>query len=85
MDDLRVDANGQRPKEQLGDFALAARITAALAAQVGFTHVSVHVDRGVATLDGTVGDERTKDTAVATARGTSGVRNVVDRIRVQRS
>lgn len=85
VDALRVDPNARRPGEQISDFALAARISAALAAQVGFTHVSVRVERGVATLDGTVGDEKTKETALATARGTSGVRNVVDRIRVQRS
>ena len=84
-DRLTVNPNGPRPKEQAADFALAARIEAALAVQVGITHVGVHVDHGVATLDGSVPDEKTKATAVATARGTSGIRNVVDRIRVERS
>jgi hyperosmotically inducible protein len=85
VDELSVNPNGPRPSQQLGDLALAARIHAALAAQVGITHVGVHVDRGVVTLDGNVPDQKTRETAVATARGTSGVRNVVDRIRVQHS
>jgi osmotically-inducible protein OsmY len=84
VDRLQVNPNAPRPKEQLSDFALAERIKAALAAQVGFTRIGVHVTRGVATLDGTAPDAKTKETAVATARGTSGIRNVVDRIVVQR-
>jgi osmotically-inducible protein OsmY len=44
--------------------------------------VTVRVDRGVATLTGTVPDAKTKATIAATARDTSGIRNVVDRVRV---
>lgn len=84
VDQLRVDPHGPRPGEQLGDAALATRIAAAYTAQVGFQHVSVHVGHGVATLDGTVADPKTRGTIVATARGTSGIRNVVDHIRVER-
>lgn len=83
VDRLTVNPNGPRPKEQVADFALAARIQAALAAQLGITHVGIHVDRGVATIDGSVPDAKTKETVLATARGTSGIRNVVDRIRVE--
>ncbi len=82
--DVRVDPRGPRPKEQLDDFALATRITAALAAQVGLSGVRVHVAGGTATLDGSAPDAKTKATAVATARGTAGIRNVVDRLRVER-
>ncbi len=80
---LRVDPHGPRPRERVSDFALATRITAALAAQVGLTGVRVHVGGGTAMLDGTAPDAKTKATAVATARGTGGIRNVVDHIRVE--
>ena len=81
--DLRIDPHGPRPGQKLGDVALAARVQTAIAAQVGFKRVAVRVDRGTATLDGTVPDVKTKQTILATARGTDGVRNVVDRIRVE--
>lgn len=83
--DLRVDPRGPRPREQVSDFALATRITAALAAQVGPTGVRVHVASGTVTLDGAVSDPKTKAAALATARNTAGVRGVVDRIRVERT
>lgn len=83
--DVRVDPRGPRPREQLSDFALATRITTALAAQVGPTGVRVHVASGTVTLDGTVSDPKTKAAALATARNTGGVRAVVDRIRVERT
>ena len=79
---LRVDPRGPRPGRQLSDAALAARIAAAYTAQVGFQAVSVHVDRGTVTLEGHVKDAKTKAAVVAAARGTDGVRNVTDRIRV---
>ena len=82
IDQLRIDPNSPRFRQQVGDVALAARVQTAIAAQVGLQKVSVRVDRGVAALDGTVADAKTKRTILATARGTSGIRNVVDRIRV---
>jgi osmotically-inducible protein OsmY len=82
VDQLRVDPNGPRLRQQVGDAGLAVRIETAITAQVGLQHVLVHVDRGVATLDGSVPDAKTKRTILTTARGTGGVRNVVDRIRV---
>ncbi len=83
--DVHIDPHAPRPKEQVGDFALQARILAALTAELGISHIGVHVHGGVATLDGTAHDEQQKAAAVATARGTSGIRNVIDRIRVERS
>jgi len=83
VDRLRVDPHGPRIKEQVGDVALAARIQAAIAAQLGFEKISVEVHGGVATLSGSVPDAKTKATALATARGTSGIRNVVDMVRVE--
>ena len=82
VDRVRVDPRSPRFKDQVGDVALATRVQAAIAAQLGLQHVTVHVDRGVATLTGTTADAKTKRTILATARGTDGVRNVVDRIRV---
>ena len=82
VDQLRVDPNAPRIRQQVGDVALAARVEAAIAAQLGFQYVRVRVERGQATLEGTVPDAKTKTTLLATARGTSGIRNVVDRIRV---
>ena len=81
-DALRVDPHHQKIEDRVGDVALTTRIQAAIDAQVGIQHVGVRVDRGVATLDGSVADARTKATVLRTARDTSGVRNVVDRIRV---
>jgi osmotically-inducible protein OsmY len=82
VDRVRVDPRSPRFKDQVGDVALATRIQAAVAAQLGVQHVTVRVERGVATLSGTTADAKTKRTILATARGTAGVRNVVDRIRV---
>jgi osmotically-inducible protein OsmY len=84
VDDLGIDPRGARIKERFSDFSLATRITAALDAEVGVNHVRVHVANGTATLEGTASDEKMKQTALAAARGTTGVRNVVDRIRVER-
>ncbi len=85
-DALRTNPAGPRPKEELGDLALAARIEAAITAQVGLqTRLGVHVRGGVATLDGSVADAKTRAAVVAAARGTSGVRNVVERVRVERT
>jgi osmotically-inducible protein OsmY len=82
VNQLRIDPHQRRIAEQVGDVALAARVQTAVAAQVGIQHVTVRVERGVATLSGTVPDAKTKRTVLTTARGTSGIRNVVDRIRV---
>ena len=82
VDRIRVDPRSPRLREQVGDVALATRVQAAIAAQLGFQHVTVRVDRAVATLTGTVHDAKTKRTILTTARDTAGVRNVVDRIRV---
>jgi osmotically-inducible protein OsmY len=84
VDDLRIDPRGPRPGQFVDDAALATRVATAYTAQAGFQRVTVTVDRGVATLGGTVADEKTKARIEAAARGTSGIRNVVDRIRVER-
>lgn len=82
VDDLTINPNQPKISQRVTDVGLEARIEAAITAQVGLQHVTVKVDRGAATLSGTVPDAKTKATVLATARGTSGVRNVVDRMRV---
>jgi osmotically-inducible protein OsmY len=83
VDDLRIDPRQPQINGRIDDAALVARIEAAITAQVGVQqHVAVSVDHGTATLSGTVADAKTKATVLSAARGTSGVRNVVDRIRV---
>jgi osmotically-inducible protein OsmY len=82
VDELRVNPNGPRLRDQVGDVALATRIEGAITAQLGLQSVSVRVERGVATLTGTAADAKTKRTMLETARGTAGIRNVVDRVRV---
>ena len=82
VDRIRVDPHSARFRDQIGDVALATRVQAAIAAQLGIQHVTVRVDGGVATLTGTVADAKTKRSIVTTARDTAGIRNVVDRIRV---
>jgi osmotically-inducible protein OsmY len=84
VDRLRVDPRAPQLRQQVGDAALTARIEAAITAQVGPQNVGVRVSGGVATVSGTVPDAKTKATVLASARGTSGIRNVVDRIRVAR-
>jgi hyperosmotically inducible protein len=83
VDELRVDPHGPRPGLELSEAALEARIITACTAQVGFQpHVGVHVDHGVVTLSGTVENAKIRQTIATTARGTTGVRKVVDHIRI---
>ncbi len=82
VDDVTINPHQPRINQQVADVALAARVEAAVTAQVGLQHVTVKVDRGVATLSGTVPDAKTKAAVLSTARGTTGIRNVLDRIRV---
>jgi osmotically-inducible protein OsmY len=66
----------------LKDALIQSAIKAALAEDVGALRVRVHVEDGIATLAGTTPDAKSKAGALAAARQTAGVRNVVDRIRV---
>jgi len=79
---LRVDPKAPSPVEQIGNVALAARIQTAIANQVGLTDLSVTVNHGTATITGTV-SEKIEHAAVQTAKNTTGIRNVVDNIRVE--
>ena len=84
-DRLDVNPHLQGLREQTSDAALAARVSAAIAAQAGINVFSVGVDAraGVVTLHGTVSRPSIARTVVETARTVSGVRRVVSRIVVR--
>jgi len=83
--DDRLGVSPSHTAKDAGDVALAARITGALVAQTGINALSVHVGvrDGVVTLDGHAPTAAIKATMIAAAKGTSGVRNVDDRIAVR--
>jgi len=83
--DNQLGISPSRDAKDAGDVALAARITGALVAQTGINALSVHVSvrAGVVTLDGHAPSAAIKATMIAAAKGTSGVRNVDDRIAVR--
>jgi osmotically-inducible protein OsmY len=83
-DRLTVNPHLSGLREQTADATLAARVSAAIAAQAGINvfHISVKAHRGVVTLDGTVPRESIARTIRETARDVSGVRSVIDRIAV---
>jgi osmotically-inducible protein OsmY len=83
--DDRLGVSPSRDAKDAGDVALAARITGALVAQTGVNALSVHVsvEGGSVTLTGHAPSAAIKSTMIAAAKGTSGVRNVADRIAVR--
>jgi osmotically-inducible protein OsmY len=81
-DDLIVNPHATKLEGSVADFALAARVETALQVAAGFQQVTAHADHGIVTLTGTVKDEGTRARVVGAARQTSGVRNVVDQLRV---
>ncbi|HEY0393189.1 MAG TPA: BON domain-containing protein [Candidatus Elarobacter sp.] len=82
VDFVGIDRRRQRLEDRVGDAALAARVQAAVSAEVGFQVLAVRVEGGTAILDGRVPDAKTKAAAARAAGDTAGIRNVVDRIRV---
>jgi len=81
-DDIRIDPKAQSFSG--GDFALAAHATASLAAQTGINAANIRVsaENGVVTLRGTVPSASIKTTAVESVEHLSGVKRVVDELRV---
>jgi hyperosmotically inducible protein len=79
-DQLHIDSRVPDIGQRLGDAALAGRIAGAIFAQTGATAVRVNVHAGVVTLSGAVNDPKIRNAAVDTARNTSGVNSVVDRM-----
>jgi hyperosmotically inducible protein len=85
VDRIAVNPHLRGVREQTGDAALAARVSAAIAGQAGVNvfHVNVSARRGIVTLEGTVPTPAIARTVVDTARGVSGVTNVISRITTQ--
>ncbi len=84
-DRLRVGRVGPSTAQRVGDAALVAAVTSALAAQTGINvaGVTVHAAAGTITLGGHADTSAIRATMVAAAKKTPGVRNVVDRIAVR--
>jgi osmotically-inducible protein OsmY len=84
-DELRVDPNVRGAADKAGDFALAAKVTTALAAQTGVNAINVKATAkdGVVTLRGDVPSAAIKTTMLTATHKTQGVRNVVDNIAVK--
>jgi osmotically-inducible protein OsmY len=85
-DSLTIDPHLRGVRQQTDDVTLAASVTTAIAAQAGVNvfHVSTSAHDGTVTLDGTVPSRSVARTVVETARGISGVKVVVDKLRVAR-
>ncbi len=68
----------------VNDGALKVRVAAAIAEQTGANvfHISPDVHNGVVTLNGTVPNSLIETTVLRTVRGLSGVKRVVNRLRV---
>lgn len=82
-DRLSVNPKLRGLREQSSDAALAARVSAAIAAQTGVNvfKIKTSAHDGVVTLDGSVPTPAIARTAVDAARGVSGVRRVVAHLR----
>ncbi len=85
-DRLRVNPKAPTANEIADDMALQAKVKAALAEQTGINalRVQVGVHAGVVVLDGTVASNAVHALVLETAREVSGVRRVVDHLRVEK-
>ncbi len=74
------------PGRSVRDAALVATVQASLAGQGGIDglRVRAHAHDGIVTLEGPVRDRAMDETLLDAARRTSGVRRVVDRLRLER-
>src|SRR5262249_19785534 len=69
--------------DRTADDAIAATVLARLTASLGdASAIEIRVHGNLATLSGTVGDERTRDLAVKEAYSVEGIERVDDRLRV---
>jgi len=82
---LAVDASLPNVGEQASDLALEAAVRANLAAEAGLNGLSVGVSAhgGSVTLSGAVKSEALRSTILSTAKGTGGVKNVVDKLEIR--
>jgi osmotically-inducible protein OsmY len=85
-DRLKVNPKAPTAGEIATDLALQARVKTALTEQTGVNALKVHVSAhaGVVQLDGTCASKAVHELVIETARGVSGVRRVVDHLRLER-
>ncbi len=84
VDELVVDRNAPTARATLDDVALETRIRAAIAGEAGANafRLKIAAKAGVVTLGGAVATAALKETIVATARKTPGVRSLSESIAV---
>ena len=83
-DDVKIDQHLPRLGRDAVGFGLTAAVRANLVGQAGVNGVAIGVfaQNGTVTLSGRVKTAALRETLVSAARGTSGVRQVVDRLTV---
>jgi osmotically-inducible protein OsmY len=76
----------EKAQEAIGEAAISAKIMSKMALDdtVKARSIRVSTDHSVVTLSGTVGSTAERDRAIALARETAGVTNVVDHLTVAR-
>jgi osmotically-inducible protein OsmY len=81
---LDVDPGLPNAKQQAGDFALMAAVRGNMAGQAGLNSLAVGVKAhaGTVTLTGKVKTAALRSTLAAAAKDTSGVKSVVDELKV---
>jgi hyperosmotically inducible protein len=81
-----AEAAAEKTREALADTAMTAAVKGKLLADADVSGLKIEVETkgAVVTLGGVVRSMAERDRAVAIARETSGVRSVVDRMRVER-
>lgn len=81
---ISAQQTGQQSGQAADDASLATDLKAQLEERVpGADRVQVETSNGVVTLQGTVSSQAAKQSAVALASRTSGLRHVDDRLKVQ--
>jgi hyperosmotically inducible protein len=83
---IAINPKAPTGNEIADDVSLAAKVRFAIAGQTGVNALKIDVSshRGVVTLAGAVPSRAIESVAVDTARTTSGVKGVVDKLHVQR-
>jgi hyperosmotically inducible protein len=85
-DELAVQPGFKGLRGHANDAQLTVRVSAEIAAQAGGNvfHVTPSVNDGIVTLDGTVDQMSVRETIVNSVRRISGVKAVIDNIKVRR-
>lgn len=86
-DAIAIDPKLRGLRGQTGDAGVTAAVMAAISAQAGVNvfHVSASTHDGIVTLHGTVPTRAIQSTVLDAARSASGVRRVVNDLKIQKS